>query len=486
MVCTYGSEKKYPTDSTIVVDPYQGVNPVAETFMRLALIPQPFEFDADEICSSEPPEYIPVNVADFAIGSVLYIKVEQNSKREAWFKGCQCKAAPTAPPPEEIPQPPELEPPNVDLPELPPFGSSGFSCNGVTKARWIWEVRGWNGDPKQGVIGAIYFEAADVTGTPSVDVFNSSNPRVYALYVNAVPRFVSTVNDQYDWKLTYCQGEPVEEPPKGDEPPIPSPCPDSGENDCLKQPDKADIISDLRLWTSESNNRVRDELIADSDSRFVDLKTYISTETTTIINNDQNNLSVLEGLIRAKFEFLENNLDNKDRILKEYIDGAKNQILLAIAANTATVLTAITASTTAITAAIATATTTITGAITTATTTINNAINGAKDSIENTVKSEVEKYAPRYRKLTLVFAATPQGISLTYGLRDAPDKYALGWIQFYRKGNGTAKYYYDRQFVINLSQDFVCPEPNIDAGYVLHILPNYRVSASLSWTTKKE
>lgn len=487
MGCQYGTEKKYQGDNTIVVDPYVGVNAVAETFMRLAFIPQPFVFDADEICGSEPLDYIQIEIADFIVGAALYGKVEQNARREAWFKGCQCKAAPVPPTP---PPPPELPP---EATPLPPFIEVCDTSEGVN--HWRLEYRTYSGDsynaPNLRIQIYPYFNYQDVsvrrseTNPLQIEVLN------YGSVIDTFPR-PNTDYSCVDWRLIYCQVEPPPPPPEeGEKPQPPDPCDKScncrfDDTDLLKQPDKAEVISVLKLWISESNNRIRDEILQNLSNAINASRVITSNDIDLAISYINQRYGETISRIDRSDADTESLVNGARRDIIGNTDGAKNQVLAAIGASTTAIGAGIVAATTTITGAITASTTTITGAITTATTTINNAINGAKDSIESTIKSEVEKYTPRYRKLTLTFTQAPQGVSLTYGLRDAPNKYALGWIQFYRQGSGNNRYYYDRQFVINLSQEFICQDPNVDAGYVLHILPNYQVNATLSWTSKKE
>ena len=487
MACLYGTEKKFPTDSTIVVDPYQGANPVLVTIMRLALIPQPFEFSADEICSTEPPEYLEIVVADLISVVVLYAKVEQNARREAWFKGCQCKPAPPTPP---IPPPPEPRPGAAPLPNFKEECDPILDYN-----HWRLEYRTY-GDPALQT-SYLRVQIYPYSSFPELSITRSQTNQNKIDVLNWGVKFdeFPRSNTDYmavDWRLRFCQAEPTPPPPEeGDKPVLPNPCGDSltcrfDDTSLLKQPDKAEIISELKLWVSESNDRIRDDILQNTSNAIESAR-----------ENLWDGIEQTRTLINQKYQELDQRIDRSDADTESLVngarqdiidntDGAKNQILLAIAASTSAIGAGIVAATTTVTAAITTATTTITTSVTAATNTITSAINSAKSSIEGTVKSEVEKYAPKYRKLTLTFIEVPRGVNFTYGLRNAPDKYALGWVQFYRQGSGNTRYYYDRQFVINLSQEFICQEPNIDAGYVLHILPNYQVSATLDWSAKKE
>lgn len=487
MACIYGSERKFPTDTTIIINPYEGVNNAAAIFMNLAAIPPQIEFDAIQVCSLSPPEYIEIELIDFTNLAVLNEKVYNNARRSAWFKGCKCKDRPVSPPP---PAPPTLPPDGIPL---IPFD---YSCDSVGDNGWRIEIRFYGRQDSQVTYKSevflpfyIYpftnlFIERSGTDSYNIDIYGDGNFILSSSSLSEA-QFRTVVDWAYYWCGTSEEPSP---PPEGENPSYPNPCDDCSNSSCrydentLKQVDKLEIIADLRLWTSESNNRIRDELADiiggardNVKNDIVIFKEELFDVTTTLDYNAQQYRDDIK--IR---------LTERTQELKDWIDGAKNQLFSAIAGSTAATATAIAGSTTATATAIATATATIQGAITTATTTLTNVINGIKDSIEATVKSEVEKFSPRYRTLTIECTSPLSSQSVTYGLRDSPDKYTLGWIQFHKDGAGGKKFYYERQFLVNKAQVFVCPEPNIDAGYSLHILPIYEVNATLGWSSKKE
>jgi hypothetical protein len=75
MTCLYGGEPKFPNDSTITFDPYEGLNTQAQFFLTLAGVASPMTFDPQELCSSTPPSVQEITVADFAFPATLKDKV---------------------------------------------------------------------------------------------------------------------------------------------------------------------------------------------------------------------------------------------------------------------------------------------------------------------------------------------------------------------------------------------------------------------------
>jgi hypothetical protein len=290
---------------------------------------------------------------------------------------------------------------------------------------------------------------------------------------------MSNFSDEFipDIKITFCPqsvDDPVT-PPETDQPEIDYPCPST---DCLTDVDKAEIIAELKLWTSESNNRIRDEI-----TDFIYGAKQEVTEA-VFTSRDQ-----LDTLIRAQFltdreqaildfQSVKDEINSTEELLQDWIDGAKNQILSSIGGAIATLGTGIFAAFTALTTALAATQTAVLAAITAART----GIEGKIETESNDVKSDLRRKmnAIAYKRLIVQTHVTviPANASITSGRTGAPDKIAAGWLQFSRAradGNTT---YFERQFITNVYNRFVSPEPADGMGYVIHTIAGYTITSS--------
>jgi len=69
----------------------------------------------------------------------------------------------------------------------------------------------------------------------------------------------------------------------------------------------------------------------------------------------------------------------------------------------------------------------------------------------------------------------PSNTATTLGRNGAPNKFAVGWVQFYRGELANATFF-ERQFIINDRSVYISPIPADICGYVVHLLPNVVVS----------
>lgn len=507
MPCKNGSRSN-GTAQTVTIDQYIDLNDAAKFYCLLAGVQPTITFQVSELCGNEPPDFQNIEPFDFVNLSSLNDKIRGNSKRKAWLSCCEC--IPDDPPNDPTPEP-TPEPDDPSLPPLPDFDD--YPRTRLTRLQF----RGWTRSSNP---------ITSYKRTVSYDCEDFPNLRAeYKGDLAAKTRTINVISDKgfvtiypesafdqyiYDYKITL--GVVPDDPPRNDPPPdFPEPpefvCkfnPDSFNfSELLKKPDKAEIISILQLYISESNNRVISE---------------ISSNTSQAVNNS---LETLLARLTEDFEFYDAKTRDRIKIIDDNANGRKlelineirlrqittinyitevrdniNQSILTatgvigagIAASTVTVTTAIATSTATVTAAIATATTTVTTAIATATNQIVGTINAVKSDliskIEQTKKDindEIELYAPRYRTLKIEVTSDLRGEPCTFGLRGSQDKYALGWIQFQKDG-----YSFDRQFIINKKQVFVCQQPNLDVNYTIQALPKFQITATIGWTDKKE
>jgi hypothetical protein len=271
-------------------------------------------------------------------------------------------------------------------------------------------------------------------------------------------------------------GNPDGEPPTG--------------SDCLKQPDKVEIISELKLWTSQSNDRIKTEInewtLAKVGQSELALKSYIDgSEART-----RNSFQELATLLGARFQETDNKIEAAKTAINSNTDGAKNQILAAVAASTAAIGAGIVAATTTVTAAITASTTATATAITGAVNTLSSAIQAATSTIESKIREleaklkefiEKDGKANNYERLRVEVRITriPSNASITKGRNGAKDRFAGGWIAFYEEKGGQ-KFYFEREFVCYRDIVFLSKSEASNTGFDLHLASGYTASSSSS------
>jgi hypothetical protein len=460
--------------------------------MQLALIPQQYDYNPQEICGSPILEYIEVNIQDFLLinAPTLRNKIENNSKRAAWLKGCVCKPKPSNPdPPPPIEPDPEPDPANP--PSIPPQPTCNDSDYGTSN--WlIWRVlnptaNAWEWFRLEitlpldsfgisilykieGEVSSIWRSMEEIDNPDGLPLI-----RLWLLYYttldgNEVLQTQSTngISSPY---ILECSGFPDPTEPDPTTPDWIDPCTlfgCGGGGDCLKLPDRAFIISELKLWISESNDRIRDEIIDAISAKTSLDKGDIAGYITTAKNSINENIEFTQSIIVSRYEALRTVLDD----LQPYIDGAKNQILTALAALSAALAAGLTAVVATITAAITASTTAITTAITATQTALSNLINSVKGDIERKVEVEGEKNNYKRLIVRVSIQSFPTNSSVTNGRDGSPDRIAFGWLMFYRTMPNGTKFYFERRFINFVRCSFISEGSAENIGYVIHFFPS--------------
>jgi hypothetical protein len=506
MTCLYGGEKKFSGDSTIVIRPYEGIPAFWVPFYAAALVPDQYNFDANEICSNPIQTLSPITVADLGDVFSLNGKVENLSKYQAWFKGCQCKPKPPVPMPPDDPEP--FPPPD---PETPPTSDAEPTCEtsdystgnwliykrfNPTSNNWEWFREGLLKVPASVYITILYKLDTEVFApwrpfNELPEDFGFGNlMRLYLLYVEDEDGNAELIDNTQTGlsspKVLECAGFVDPTPPSDDLPPLPDYCDGigGGDSDCLKLPDRAFIISELQAWISESNNRIRDEIIDALSVKTSLDKGDIAGYITSAKNDINENIEFTQSVVISRYEALRTVLDEITPELKSWIDGAKNQILLAITAATTATGLAIAAAVTTIGAAITAAVTSITTAITAAQNALTSAVNASKDELKTKIEDEGEKNNPERLVVEINVTSFPTNQPVTSGRNGSPDRSAFGWMMFVStKSNGT-KFYHERQFINFSKSIFVSPIGKTGLSYTVHFFPN--VIASVNSFTRRE
>jgi hypothetical protein len=135
-----------------------------------------------------------------------------------------------------------------------------------------------------------------------------------------------------------------------------------------------------------------------------------------------------------------------------------------------------------LTAALAAALAATKVAVTASTAATKAAIDKTEDTLKGAIKESEEKVVEEIDKtnfqriiLMLVVTSKPSNSPVTLGTNGAPNKFVLGWVQFYRVSNNKRNYF-ERQFIINDRSIYVSPIPADICGYVVHLLPSVIVS----------
>lgn len=506
MTCLYGGEKKFSGDSTIVIRPYEGIPAFWVPFYAAALVPDQYDFNADEICSNPIVTLAPLTIADLADVTTLNQKVQNLSKNQAWFKGCQCKPRPSIPSPPADPEPfPEPDPSN------PPTSDPEPTCtdSNYGTSNWlIWKKFNPTGNvwqwyrfdigniiPSGFYITILYKLDTETTGSfrpydelPSDFGFGILE-RLWILYredENGNPIIVdqSTLGLSSP-KILECAGFPEPSPPTDDLPPLPDYCDGIGSGgDCLKLPDRAFIISELKAWISESNNRIRDEIVDSISAKTSldkgDIAGYISSAKDGV----NENVDFTRSVVISRYEALRTVLDQITPELKEWINGAKNQILTAIAAGTTAIGAGLAAAVTTLSAAITAAVASITTAITATQQALSSAVNASKNELKEKITEEVEKNNPERLVVEIAITSFPDSLNVTNGRGGSPNRIAFGWITFRTvKPNGVF-FYHERQFINFRDTIFVSPVSKKNLSYTIHLFPD--VLASVNTYTRRE
>jgi len=506
MTCLYGGEKKFSGDSTIVIRPYEGIPAFWVPFYAAALVPDQYDFDANEICSNPVTALSPITITDLGDVFSLNQKVQNLSKYQAWFKGCQCKPKPSVPFPPDDPEP--FPPPD---PESPPTSDPEPNCGDIdySSSNWlIWKKFNPTSNnfewyrfdvgvviPSNFYITILYKLDTETNGSfrplselPS-DYGFGVLMRLWILYRedesgNAIMVDQSALGLSSP-KILECAGFPDPTPPADDLPPLPDYCDGiGGSGDCLKLPDRAFIISELQVWISESNNRIRDEIIDAVNVKTSLDKGDIAGYITTAKNDINENIEFTQSVVISRYEALRTVLDDITPELKSWIDGAKNQILAAITAATAATGLAVAAAVTALTTAITAAVTSISSAITASQTAVTSAVDASKNELKDKIKEEVEKNNPERLVVEVSITSFPTNLAVTNGRNGSPDRTAFGWIMFSSTSSNGTVFYHERQFINFSKTIFVSPIGKKNLSYTIHLFPD--VLASVNNYTRRE
>lgn len=495
MTCNFGAQPQSGKQVNQSVQLYAGINPLIVAV--LVLLPQsPVEqVNLLDFCPLYKPDIQDINAEDLLNPEALYSKIRGNALAKFWFENCECRLPPVDPDP--IPRPPDL-PEIPDDPENPVIPPDPPSCPLDRDGYYVrFIVQELEPNTWQSIYLCHPYEYISLTYR-----VHQYEPEKYdyELFLRATT-FSYVVWQRRDIapsnvSVYFCGDIPEDGAGEGGdnrEPIID--IPQEG-MDCLKQPDKAEIISILKLYISESNDRIKEEIIDSLSAKTSLDKGDIAGFITSAKNSTVSAIEFNRTVIISRYEALRDKLDVTEQTLKDWIDGAKNQTLTAIGASTAAIGAGIVAATTTITTAVTASTATVTGAISTATTTLTSAINSAKDDIKNRIKTAEDKIIEdlteealkaryRYRTVTVSITAKPSNISKTLGRTGAPDKYCFGWVMW-RSGVNSADYAYtEREYINTEKSSFVCPYPNEDLTPVVHLLPNVAGQATLGWSNNE-
>lgn len=478
MACQYGSEPKLESPSTYSYDPYAGQNPLVRIAYLAAGVPAEYTFNTAALCAIPAESFTPITYGDLLDVVALEPKVRKLAEHKSWYINCKCKP-PTPPEPEPDPDPIEIPTPTVPA---PPFQSPCGTVPMYPGGHFVVQARGWLEENKN--VGTHQSRVYEFPQYQDVYVLKVSNdPPIYNIFdgstfLGQIPSAGWGIGFPLEVRARFCEGSglpPDDPPPETDQPDIEYPCPST---DCLTDVDKAEILSILQLYISESNNRIRDEI----NTVTLEAKAEIVSE---IFWKTQQ----LDDLIRAQFltdreqaiidfQAIKDEINATEQLLQDWIDGAKNQILSSIAGTIAALGAGIFAAFTALTAALTATQTALAAAITAART----AIEGKVESEATETKSDLRKKmnAIAYKRLIVQTHVTviPANASITSGRTGAPDKIAAGWLQFCRQradGNTT---YFERQFITNVYNRFVSPEPAEDMSYTVHTIAGYQITSS--------
>jgi len=481
MACLNGSQPQEGKSGIATLDLVPFINPITKLLLEAANFPTVIEFEVEFDCAQPPPEIAEYSILDFGNVPSLYAKIVQNYKREMWFQNCQCSPLiPPDPPQEPLPPPPDSVPEGTaDMPPAP----TPLCDLDDRYTRWVL-IRGYTGtlldspasaalrygdsrnpinfsfQPKPEYGNQIWIVPEGGGGSPlSAALFGAGggnflilDASIYDCY-NPLPEFSSGIPSIPNIPINPDDLFPPDE---------------GGGGDCLKLPDRAFIISELQAWTSESNNRIRDEIVDAISAKTSLDKGDIAQYITDAKDFTNENIDFTKSIIESRYEALRALIE----ALEPYIDGAKNQILAGIGALAASITAALAALLTAITAAITASTTAITTAITATQTTLSNLINSVKGDIERKVETEGEKNNYKRLVVRVSIQSFPTNTSVTNGRDGSPDRVAFGWLIFYRTMPNGTKFYFERRFINFVRCSFISEGSAENIGYVIHFFPS--------------
>lgn len=488
MVCQFGSKPIDGKPLSQTIDISVGLNEVAKAALLATFGNLNVTVNLQDFCQSQPSPPQNIEPQDLFDAQRLYSKVRANALYRFWFENCECRQEP--PPNDDITPDPIPD----EVPALP----LQRDCDGYDGQRlWVLSMTGWNDQERQNPISNKF----PMTNF-QFDVFytlrrRSDGSLKYDIISPAGGIALGGVGFEVTQEaILYRCGDLEEEEPPEEPPELPNFCEllgcgdgnGEGSNCNFSDSIKAEIISQLKLHTSESNNRIRNEIndwtLAKVGQSELELKSYIdSSETRT-----RNSFQELATLLGTRFQETDNKVEAAKTAINSNTDGAKNQVLAAIAANTAAIGAGIVAATTTITTAITASTTATATAITGATNTLSSAIQNAVstiqskiDSTESDIKEKIEEEgkANNYERLqvTVIITRIPSNASITKGRNGAKDRFAAGWIAFYEEVNGN-KNYFEREFVCYSRNTYISTSEASSTGFDLHLAVGYTATSS--------